>query len=243
MAVTPRLRGGGRVPCWWRFGGGSGVATRVREPHVWGAYTPRPVDVTHNDHPLAYVFWHWPRPATGQAEYESAQRAFQEALADAPSEGFIRAFTHALAGAPWANGGGPAYEDWYLVRDSAALDPLSEAAVSASRSAPHDVAAALAGGGTAGLYRMRMGTPPRAPRSAQWFAKPAGMSYRQLFAAVEPALAPVGGSLWQRQMTLGPATELCVLAREPAALAPPFQMFAFSLRPVWSDEPAASERR
>jgi hypothetical protein len=60
---------------------------------------------------------------------------------------------------------------------------------------------------------------------------------------VEPALAPVGGSLWMRQMTLGPATEFCVLAREPAVLAPPFQMFAFALRPVWSDERAAAERR
>ena len=34
-------------------------------------------------------------------------------------------------------------------------------------------------------------------------------------------------------MTLGPATEFCVLAREPAALASQFQRFAFQLRPVW----------
>jgi hypothetical protein len=68
--------------------------------------------------------------------------------------------------------------------------------------------------------------------------KPAGMSYPQLFASIEPALGPVGGSLWMRRMTLGPATEFCVLANEPAMLAPPFQMFAFQLRPLWSGSAA-----
>jgi hypothetical protein len=44
-------------------------------------------------------------------------------------------------------------------------------------------------------------------------------------------------------MTLGPATEFCVLAREPAPLAPPFQMFAFQLRPVWSGTAAEAAAR
>lgn len=199
--------------------------------------------MTRDDTLLAYVFWHWRRPTADAATYESAQRAFQQALTDSPSAGFVRAFSHALAGAPWANSGGEAYEDWYLVRDSAALDPLNDAAVSAGRRAPHDAAASLAAGGTAGLYRLRMGTPPSAPRFAHWFVKPEGVSYPRLFAAVEPALGPVEGSLWMRQMTLGPATEFCVLAREPATLAPMFQMFAFPLRPVWSGAgPAAGPR-
>lgn len=190
--------------------------------------------MTRDDHLLAYVFWHWRQPSAARDSYEAAQQAFHEALAASPSAGFVRSFSHAIAGAPWANAGGEAYEDWYLVRGSAALDPLNDAAVSAGRRAPHDAAASLAASGTAGLYRMRMGTLPDAPRSAQWFVKPAGLTYPQVFAAVEPTLAPVGGSLWVRQMTLGPATEFCLLAREPAALAWPFQMFAFALRPVWS---------
>ena len=182
---------------------------------------------------LAYVFWHWRHPSADRAEYESAQQAFQHALAASPSDGFVRSFSHAITGAPWANDGDEAYEDWYLVRDSAALDPLDAAAITAGRKAAHDAAASLAAKGTAGLYQLRLGTAPVSPRSAQWFVKPAGMAYPQLFAAVEPSLAPVGGSLWMRKMTLGPATEFCVLAREPALLAPPFQMFAFQLRPVW----------
>ena len=103
------------------------------------------------------------------------------------------------------------------------------------RKAAHDTAASLAAAGTAGLYQLKLGTALAAPRSAQWFVKPSGMSYSQLFAAIEPALAPVGGSFWVRKMTLGPSPELCVLAREPAVLAPQFQMFAFQLRPIWDD--------
>lgn len=182
---------------------------------------------------LAYVFWHWRQPSAEPGTYEAAQQAFHRILAASPSAGFIRSFSHAVTGAPWANGGGEAYEDWYLVRDTASLDGLEEAAVTAGRKGPHDIAAALAAAGTAGLYQLQRGTAPAAPRSAQWFTKPAGLSYGQLFAAVEPALGPVGGSLWMRKMTLGPATEFCVLANEPAALAPMFQMFAFPLRPVW----------
>ena len=192
---------------------------------------------------LAYVFWHWRHPSADRAEYESAQQAFQHALAASPSDGFVRSFSHAITGAPWANDGDEAYEDWYLVRDSAALDPLDAAAITAGRKSAHDAAAALAAKGTAGLYQLRLGTAPTSPRSAQWFVKPAGMAYPQLFAAIEPSLAPVGGSLWMRKMTLGPATEFCVLAREHALLAPPFQMFAFQIRPVWAGTAAEVEAR
>jgi hypothetical protein len=192
---------------------------------------------------LAYVFWHWRQPSAERTAYESAQHEFQRALTASPSAGFVRSFSHALAGAPWANEGGEAYEDWYLVRDAAALDPLEEAAVTAGRKSAHDLAASLAANGTAGLYQLKLGTPPSAPRSAQWFSKPGGVSYGQLFAAVEPALAPVGGSLWMRKMTLGPATEFCVLSREPAMLAPNLQGLAFQLRPVWDGAAAETASR
>ena len=144
---------------------------------------------------------------------------------------------------PWANQGGEAYEDWYIVRDSTALDPLEIAAVTAGRKSAHDAAASLAANGTAGLYQIKLGTVPTAPRSSQWFVKPAGYTYPQLFAAIEPALRPVGGSLWVRKMTLGPSPEFCVLAQEPATLAAQFQMFAFPLRPIWDGTPAEAGTR
>lgn len=184
---------------------------------------------------LAYVFWHWPNASVAPEGYERLQRAFQAALAAHPSRGLVTAFTHGVRGAPWANGGGAAYEDWYVVRDSAALDPLNEAAVSASRQAPHDAAAAAAAGGTAGLYSLRLGALDGAPRHGIWFAKPSGMPYRELFRLLVPIVEGAGATLWGRQMTLGPTTEFCLLSRDELALPQVVQALRLTLRPVWPE--------
>src|SRR6185436_6036574 len=130
---------------------------------------------------LAYGFWHWPRHAVALEQYEARQRAFQAALAGEPPRGFQRGTTVRLRGAPWAAAGGPAYEDWYLVDDMAALERLNDAAVSGRRQSPHDSVAALAANGIAGLYGLRAGVPLAVPDFASWFAKPEGMSYSALF--------------------------------------------------------------
>src|SRR5690349_3317448 len=146
-------------------------AVAERRPH---SPFPRP---TPGLSMLAYVFWHWRQPQADAGAYETSQRRFHDVLAAEPSAGFRGSFSHALSGAPWANAGGDAYEDWYLVDGSASLDPLNHAAVTAARQAPHDAAAAHAAGGTAGLYRLRIGTLEASPTIAYWFDKPAGMPY------------------------------------------------------------------
>jgi hypothetical protein len=167
---------------------------------------------------LAYVFWHWRRPRVPAAEYEAAQRGFHAALAEAPPAGFERSFSVAVAEVPWLSAGGDVYEDWYLVDGSAALDPLNQAAVSASRQKAHDRAAALAAGGIAGLYSLRLGAPHAAPGAASWFAKPDGMPYRDLFAALEPLARRDGAAVWCRHMTLGPGPEFCLHSAAPLPL-------------------------
>lgn len=184
---------------------------------------------------LAYVFWHWRRAAVTAADYEAAQRRFHAALSAAPPPGFERSFSMAFRGAPWAADRGEAYEDWYLVNGSAALDPLNAAAISASRQAPHDAAAALAAGGTAGLYSLRLGAPGAPPGTVTWFAKPDGVTYRDLFSSLEPVVRSEGAALWGRQMTLGPALEFCLHTRGPAALPEPIIPFAIRGRLVWPD--------
>ena len=181
---------------------------------------------------LAYVFWHWRRSDVDVDTYESVQRRFHDALAGEPSAGFRGSFSHALTGAPWANAGGGAYEDWYLVDDSAALDPLNTAAVTHARQAPHDAAAALAANGTAGLYRLRLGTLERSPAVAHWFAKPAAMTYPQFLASMEGAVESSRGALFMRQMTLGPTKECVLLAPAPATLPPGIEALTLRLRPV-----------
>jgi hypothetical protein len=167
---------------------------------------------------LAYVFWHWRRKDVDADEYEHRQRRFHAALASAPSEGLEGSHSFALAGAPWANRGREAYEDWYLVRDTAALDSLNTAAVSASRKEPHDAAAALADGGTAGLYTLRLGRVLPAAAHARWFAKPAGMPYDELWSLLGPRLKRHGAALWMRFMVLGPSPEFCVQSTGPLDL-------------------------
>jgi hypothetical protein len=185
---------------------------------------------------LAYVFWHWRRPEVSAADYKQAQRRFHAALAEQPSPGFLRSCSIAITGAPWAAAGREAYEDWYLLQGSGALDPLNAAAISASRQAPHDAAAALAAGGTAGLYSLRSGTPGPPPRTATWFAKPAGMAYGELLAMLEPLVRQSGAALWGRQMTLGPALEFCLHTGSPVALPRPLAGLALDCRAVWPSE-------
>ena len=183
---------------------------------------------------LAYVFWHWRHPAVDPHEYEARQRVFHDALSLAPPDGFVRSASAALSGAPWAADGGEAYEDWYLVRNSSALDALNEAAVTASRAAPHDAAAALASGGTAGLYRLRLGAPSSPTRLAWWFGKPTGMRYEELWTLLAPVVkATPGAALWCRQMVLGPTPELCLQAPAEMTLPAPLHARAIALRPVW----------
>jgi hypothetical protein len=182
---------------------------------------------------LAYVFWHWRKPMATAADYEVAQRRFHAALSAAPPPGFLRSFSVAFQGAPWAADRGEAYEDWYLVDGSAALDPLNAAAISASRQAPHNAAAALAGGGTAGLYALRQGEPAATPTVLTWFAKPDSTSYGELFTLLEPLTGQAGAALWCRQMTLGPALEFCLHSRESVTLPAPVAPLALRCRVVW----------
>ncbi|MGH7702725.1 MAG: hypothetical protein ACREMO_06500 [Gemmatimonadales bacterium] len=186
---------------------------------------------------LAYVFWHWRRAPVARERYEALQRAFHAALRAAPPPGFLGSRSAAIAGTPWAAASGEAYEDWYLVEGSAALDPLNEAAVTATRQLAHDAAAAAAEGGTAGLYRLRLGGGENQGhgvlQAAAWLGKPAGWSYAEFHAALEPLVRETGGVLWGRQMTLGPAPEFCLQTSRAVRLPEPFVAQAVALRPIW----------
>lgn len=184
---------------------------------------------------LAYVFWHWKRPEVASEEYEIKQRAFHTALSSAPPSGFLQSFCAALTGAPWAHGGGEAYEDWYLLDNFAALGELNEAAVAGRRAGPHDAAAAIAAGGAGGLYSLRLGSISAFPRYVHWFSKPNDVKYQELFAQLAPIVEQARGRLWMRQLVLGPAREFCLHAAEPVTLPAAFDALVISLRPVWPE--------
>jgi len=180
---------------------------------------------------LAYVFCHWKRDDVAAVDYEQWLRDFHGALRSTPPAAGFNSWSVALTGASWANNGENSYEDWYLVRGSADLDPLNDAAVSAARQVPHDLAASAAAGGTAGLYRLRAGHASGVPRFALWFGKPAGWSYGQLFERLRPLTD--GAALWGRQMTLGPAREFCLHTNQPVELPVGIDAQTIAMRAVF----------
>jgi hypothetical protein len=182
---------------------------------------------------LAYVFWHWRRPELSADAYVARQRDFHAALGAAPPDGFRVSRSARAEGLPWANGGGEAFEDWYLVDGSAALDPLNDAAVSASRQLPHDAAAAAAAGGTAGLYRLRLGEADGSPALAYWFAKPEGMSYGALWEAMRPIVTRTRGAHCGRAMTLGPTPDFGLHRPAGDWDAGGFDARRVALRSIW----------
>lgn len=78
---------------------------------------------------LAYVFWHWKAAGIESESYEDRVRSFHSSLAASRPALFIRSLSFAEAGAPWVPDTRPAFEDWYLVEGSAALDETDAVSV------------------------------------------------------------------------------------------------------------------
>jgi len=182
---------------------------------------------------LAYVFWHWPQSSVAPETYVAHLESFHRTLAANKPNGFHRSAVFRIDNADWLQTRGPAYEEWYLLDDSAAMDPLNDAAVSGPCEEPHNVVAREAAGGTGGLYRLRAGVEVlREARFAIWLAKPDGVSYRDFYDALAPLTAEPNVALWGRQMTLGPTTEFCLHSQTPVHLPSRYSGRQFPLTSV-----------
>ena len=160
---------------------------------------------------LAYVFWHWPQPQIEHGSYVDHLAEFHRTLAANKPDGFRESVVFRINNANWLNTDGEAYEEWYLLDDSAAMDRLNEAAVTGVCEVPHNRVAREAADGTGGLYRLRAGSEDLAQaKYAVWLSKPSGVSYKDFYAGLESITSQPGIALWSRQMTLGPTTEFCI---------------------------------
>jgi len=182
---------------------------------------------------LAYVFWHWPRPDIERGQYLDHLAEFHRTLATNKPPGFQRSVVFRIRGANWLNTDGDAYEEWYLLADSAAMDPLNDAAVSGACEEPHNRVAREAADGTGGLYRLRAGAADLAQaKFARWFSKPAGVSYKDFYAGLDSLTSQPGVALWGRQMTLGPTTEFCIHSSSP--IESTYAGLTLTLNLIWS---------
>lgn len=183
---------------------------------------------------LAYVFWHWPSPEHSVAAYEHLQREFHTALAQSASKnGFLRSIVFRVDGrAPWL-AGAPAYVDWHLVDDFAALDALNVAAVSGSCEQPHArVAEAMAAGAGSLLALRGQQADVATARHLTFVTKPRGMPYDAFYAATADIPAVAESTLWRRQMVLGPTPEFAILSPTRLTVPDTFQPLQLDLAPT-----------
>jgi len=184
---------------------------------------------------LAYVFWHWPYPNVDKESYLDDLLEFHRSLATSKPGGFQSSVVFRIKGRPWIPDGLEAYEDWYVVEGSYALDVLNDAAVSHSRKEPHDRVAQRAAGGAGGLYRFRRGQMDvRQSHFAAWLSKPTGISYEMFYNSLSGWTSQSGVGLWGRQMVLGPTPEFCLLSPERIDLPETFDRLTSRLEPIWS---------
>ena len=172
---------------------------------------------------IAYLFFHRAAPGTNTAAYEDGLRRFHAAIADAAVDGFSSSKTYRV---------GDRYCDWYLVQSSAALDTLNEAAVSGARSQLHDAVARSATHGEGKLLKLAAGAYDEGATFEVGFSKPSDMSYRDLYARLEPWTARPGISLWRRMMVLGPPPEFTLLSTDEVDLPPELRPEVFRRTPI-----------
>ncbi len=171
---------------------------------------------------LAYVFWHSPRDGADVEQYEQALIGFHRSLARELPVGTRGSATFAVRDLPWLAAAG--YEDWYLLEDYAALGVLGEAAVGRGHRTPHDRAARNYGFGAGAVYALIEGRQQAdvlgCASIAVWVQRALGAEHRGLEELLGDGIDPGHASLWRRQLVLGPAPELCVLAdEEPQGVA------------------------
>ena len=189
---------------------------------------------------LAYVFWHWPQSSVDRSSYEERLIDFHNTLAANKPSGFKESVVFRVRGASWLKTSDEAYEEWYLLDDSAAMDRLNEAAVSGACEEPHNRVAREAADGIGGLYRLRAGEEDLAQaKFALWLSKPTGVSYKDFYAALEPLTSQPGVALWGRQMTLGPTTEFCIHSPNSIELPPGFSGLQPQITQVYSTNSAS----
>lgn len=179
---------------------------------------------------IAYVFWHWTEVDLNS--YVERLKKFHQSLRDQKPKGLKEVESFQVQQLPWIRAAF-GFEDWYTLTGSEDLDVLNDAAISQIHQSAHDQVARLALGGTAGLYRLRKGSPNLSrARYATWFHKPSGVSYEELFALTQPLIENGDATLWGRQMTLGPTPEFCMHSSEESSLPARFTGLRVDLKRI-----------
>lgn len=175
---------------------------------------------------LLYIFWSYPRPGIDPAVYAGRSSTFREELENYMG-GQLTAETASFLSPPppWLATAGQAFSDWWPLPNASVLDNLNEGSQVSEVKPSHDAVAALYGGGAGSLYDWKKGElyDPSFVNFTHWFAKPAGMSYSDLYELLEPALSAGKATLLRRRMVLGPSPEFCLASEALLELMEPIE--------------------
>ena len=188
--------------------------------------------------PLAFVFWHRPMAGVAPEAYERGLAAFHRSLAEGRPEGFLGSRSYRISRPPFDNGGPwpVAYVDWYLLEDWSALGRLNHRAIRPPHQPSHDAVAAQSAHGQGSIYHLAEGRPSLdSDRFERWLAKPPGRATEEFARELRGDGAGAVGSVWQRQLALGPAPEFCL--RSPHRVPGPSEGVV-EVRPVVLPVPA-----
>ncbi|MGA8275429.1 MAG: hypothetical protein WB789_09515 [Thermoplasmata archaeon] len=177
---------------------------------------PRPQPPHGRSERLAYVFFHRPRRDVPRVTYERALGRFHERLARHSPAGFRESASFRIPAAPWVESRArPVYVDWYLVDGFRVLDTIREIAYLPPWVRSHRAIAHLASDGWGSIYAGPRGAgPPRSGDRLLWFSS----DLRPRFDSTRSGGGDAGkGTLWRRQLALGPGPEFAWATREPAA--------------------------
>jgi hypothetical protein len=189
--------------------------------------------LTTVDNPLAYVFWHWPRPDVPQGSYETELLSFVRDLSSARVPGLREAFSFRVGPLPWGPERGTFYEDWYVVEDFSSLDVLANAAISGSAGKAHQAIVKDFMKGAGGVFRLVTDDIQLDGfRFVTWTDKAIGASYSSY---IEEIVGLTKGGLtdiWQRQLALGPSREFCIHSTEVADMPARFGPLVSKFEPL-----------
>lgn len=177
---------------------------------------------------LAYIFWHRPNADADRDAYEAALAKFHRELAEAGSPGFLSSGAFRISETPWLDDA-PGYEDWNLVDEVGALDPLNVVAVSGQMAESHGLIASMMDVGLGGLYELLEGEAHLNDRSRLiWLTRPRGIEFRPVMAELVQR-AGGGVSCWRRRMVLGPAAEFLLVGDADLELEAPDEWQALTV--------------
>ena len=180
-------------------------------------------DCLPGDHPLAYVFWHWPRPEIEVQSYEAKLVSFLRGLDSDNVPGLVDALSFRVGPLPWGPPNASFYEDWYVVKDFTSLGALNDGAISGAAGMAHGSIVKDFMKGTGSIFRLVSGALPlRESHLVTWAEKPIGPSYQSYYDELAKVTMGSRTDLWRRQLALGPSQQFCIHSDGPLLMPQAF---------------------